>query len=110
MTDMQKADRRRHHRRPLSAGVQFHHEPSAGDYPARAVDISDSGMLMYVPVSAPVKPGHPVRVTIHLAHRRPDNGLGDLDDTPRPARIVRVQREGLMITGKLAVGVEFVQG
>lgn len=109
MTDKPKADRRRHRRHPLSAGVQFYHEPSAGDYPARAVDISDSGMLMYVPVSAPVKPGHPIRVTIRSAHRRPDDGLGTLDDTPRDARIVRVQREGMMITGKLAVGVEFLQ-
>ncbi len=109
MTDKPKADRRRHRRHPLSAGIQFYHEPSAGDYPARAVDISDSGMLMYVPVSAPVKPGHPIRVTIRSARRRPDDGLGTLDDTPRDARIVRVQREGIMITGKLAVGVEFLQ-
>ena len=108
MSDKPKADRRRHRRRPLSAGVQFYLEPSAADYPARAVDISDSGMLLYVPVSAPVKPGQPIRVTIRSAHRRPDDGLGALDDRPRDARIVRVQREGLMITGKLAVGVEFL--
>jgi hypothetical protein len=109
MTDSQKAERRRHRRHSLSAGVDFYHEPSAGDHPARGVDISGGGMLMCVPVSAGVKPGQPIRVTIRSAHRRPDNGLGVLSDAPRLARIVRVQREGLMLTGKLAVGVEFVQ-
>ena len=104
MTDVPTTDRRRHQRYPLSAGVRVYHEPSRGDLPARAVDISDGGMLMYMPVSAPVKPGQPVRLTI----RRMPAGLFEaLGAKPLAARIVRVQRRGLLITGKLAVGVEF---
>jgi hypothetical protein len=63
-------------------------------------------MLMYVPVSAPVKPGQPIRLT--LRHVRTEQ-FGDLGGKPLDARIVRVQRQGVMITGKLAVGVEFVR-
>jgi c-di-GMP-binding flagellar brake protein YcgR len=106
MNDMPKADRRRHRRHPLSAGVRFQHEPSASEFPGRAVDISDGGMLMYVPVSAPVKPGQPIRLT--LRHVR-SKQFSELGDKPLDARIVRVQRQGMMITGKLAVGVEFVR-
>jgi len=103
----QKADRRRHRRFPLSAGVQLHHGPSSSDIPGRCVDISDSGMLMYVPVSAPVRSGQPIRLT--LTHIKAEQYKG-LSDRPLKAKIVRVQRQGLLLTGKLAIGVEFVEG
>ena len=113
MTDVPTTDRRRHQRYPLSTGVQVYHEPSRGELPARAVDISDGGMLMVMPVSAPVKAGQPVRLRIRRMPaldrfgQGPAGPLGALGNMPLKARIVRVQRRGLLTTGRLAVGVEF---
>ncbi len=105
MRESQKADRRRHRRHPLSAGAQLRHSSSAGDIPGRCVDISDSGVLMYVPISAPVKSGQKISLT--LSSIKAGNYVG-LNDRPIEARIVRVQRRGVLLTGKLAIGIEFV--
>ncbi|MGA2264904.1 MAG: PilZ domain-containing protein [Phycisphaerae bacterium] len=106
MDNTQKTDRRRHQRHPLVAGVRFQHAPSASEFPGRAVDISDGGMLMYVPVSAPVKAGQPIRLTLRGVRTKQ---FGGLSDKTLDARIVHVQREGLLVTGKVAIGVEFLQ-
>jgi c-di-GMP-binding flagellar brake protein YcgR len=101
-----KTDRRRYPRHPLTAGVRFQHAPSASEFPGRAVDISDGGMLMYVPVSAPVKAGQPIRLTLRGIRAKQ---FSDLDDKTLDARIVHVQRQGLLVTGRVAVGVEFLR-
>jgi c-di-GMP-binding flagellar brake protein YcgR len=104
MTPIQKADRRRHRRYPLARTIDFHHGPTQREFPARCVDISESGMLMYVPVTTPVKPGQSIRLTV--AGPAPPE-VASLEDRPLEATIVRVERHGLLITGKLVVGVEF---
>jgi hypothetical protein len=59
---------------------------------------------MYVPVATPVKPGQPIRLTV--AGPAPPE-VTSLGQGPLEATIVRVERRGLLITGKLAVGVAF---
>jgi hypothetical protein len=101
---MQKADRRRHRRYPLARSCHFHHAPTQREFPGRCVDISESGLLMYVPVATPVKPGQPIRLTV-TGPAPPE--VGSLGEGPLDATIVRVERRGLLTTGKLAVGVAF---
>ncbi len=98
------SDRRKHPRHPLATTVQLYHEPSRRQYPARSVDISDGGMLMYVPASVPVASGHSVRVTIG-SHSRPE--LAELSDRPLDATVVRVDRRKVLHLGHLPVGIRF---
>jgi hypothetical protein len=60
---------------------------------------------MYVPVSTPVKPGQPIRLSVTGPTPLDVSGLAE---STLEATIVRVERRGLLTTGKLAVGVEFV--
>lgn len=57
-------ERRCHRRLPLSASVEFRHGPTRRDYPARSVDLSAGGMLMYVPATVPIRVGHDVHLRI----------------------------------------------
>ena len=98
------ADRRRHQRIPLATGVQFFHSPSRRDFPGRCVDVSGGGMLMYVPVTTPVKVGQPIRLDM-AAVGRPD--FRDLGERPVDGTIVRVNRHSLLAIGQVAVGVRF---
>ncbi|MFA6135068.1 MAG: PilZ domain-containing protein [Phycisphaerae bacterium] len=106
MVSLQKADRRKHPRYPLSTGVQFHHCASRHDFPARSVDISDTGVLMYVPMTAPVQAGQMVKLTMG-AIKSPR--FASMSETPVEGRIVRVERQGLLTAGNLMVGVEFAR-
>jgi len=101
-----RADRRRHVRYPMATTVQFYHGPSRREFPARTVDISSGGLLMYIPASVPVAPGQPIRLTIGC-HNRPE--LAGLGDHPLDATIVRVDRHKMLSLGHLPVGVRFVQ-
>jgi len=97
-------ERRRHPRYPLATSMQFHHGPSRREVPARSVDISAGGMRMYVPPSAPVSPGQPVRMNMGAICRPEMIGIGreSVNGT-----IVRVDRNGLTTTGHLSIGIRF---
>ena len=97
-------ERRQYRRYPLATGLQFHHGPSRREIPARSVDISAGGMRMCVPATAPVSPGQPLRVNMGGTCRPELAGMGD---KPVSATIVRVDRNGLITTGHLTIGVRF---
>ena len=100
------ADRRQHQRIPLATGVQFFHGPSRRDFPGRCVDVSNGGMLMYVPATTPVKVGQPIRLDM-AAVGRPD--VRQPGEQPVDGTIVRVSRHSLLATGHVAVGVKFAR-
>lgn len=106
MTASPKAERRAHPRYPLATGVRFEHRTTGREMPARCVDISEGGMLMYVPATAPVQVGQPIRLDLRGSVRRE---LCHLADRPLEAKIVRVDREKLLSMGRVAVGVKFVR-
>ena len=98
------ADRRQSPRHPLATTVEMFHEPSRRAYPVRSVDISEGGMLLYLPVSVPVDLGQSVRLTVGSEPRPELHGLGL---QPREATIVRVDRKGMLRVGYIPVGVRF---
>ena len=98
-------DRRKHPRHPLPTSVQFYHGMSQREFPGRCVNISKGGMMMYVPVSSPVKEGDCLRVTLGSASRPEFAGLGE---HPFEAAIVRVERKSILQSGHLAVGIRFM--
>jgi hypothetical protein len=106
VTDRPIKERRMSPRHQLAAGAQFFHEPSGRNLPARCVDVSRSGLLMYVPAAAPVQPGQTIRLTLG-AIALPE--LAGLSGTPIEATIVRVDRRALLAEGHLAVGVRFAR-
>ena len=106
MIDRPVKERRVSPRYQLAAGVQFFHGPSRRDLPGRCVDISSSGLLMYVPAASPVRPGQAIRLTIG-AISLPE--LAGLSGSPIEGTIVRVDRRALLAEGHLAVGVRFAQ-
>ena len=106
MIDGPLKERRVSARYPLATGVRFLHAPSKRDFPARCADISKSGLLMYVPAAAPVRPGQAIRLTLGGIDLEE---LAGLSNTPIDGMIVRVNRQTLLSKGHLAVGVRFVQ-
>ena len=104
MEQRSSANRRRHVRYPLATTVQFHHGPSGRDYPARSVDTSAGGLLMYVPVGTPVAPGQAIRLQLG-SHSRPE--LAGVGAGPIEATVVRVDRQKVLSLGYLPVGVRF---
>lgn len=86
--------------------VQFYHGPSRREYPARSVNISFGGMLMYVPVGTPVAAGQPIRMTLG-SHDRPE--FAGLSERPLDATIVRVDRKKIVEVGHVPVGVRFAE-
>ena len=97
-------DRRRHVRHPLPTSVEFLHESSAQNYVGRRVDLSDGGLLMYVPARVPIQVGDVVRLKAR-AGGQPE--LADSGEPPLKATIVRVDRHSLLTMGHVAVGVKF---
>lgn len=100
----QETDRRRHARYPLNTRVGFYHAPTQREFPARCANISQSGMMMYVPAATPVQPGQPIRVSVDAVYR-PE--LAGLSGEPIDGTVVRVDRMAMMRSGHLAVGVRF---
>ena len=98
------AERRMHQRHPLSTTVQFYHGPSQRDFPGRCVDISAGGMLLYVPAATPLQVGHPIRMQLSAVNR-PEFPV--TSDQPIDATVVRVERQKLLTSGHIAVGVKF---
>jgi len=99
------ADRRRHARHPLPTSVRFSHEPSRREFPGRCVDISKGGMLMYVPASAPVKPGDSICLTL-ASVSRPE--FANMGDGPVEASVVRADRKAMLSIGNIIVGLRFL--
>jgi len=85
----------------MATGLQFHHGPSRRQVPARSVDVSESGMLMYVPATTPVRTGQAVYVNMA--------GVGPMASSREPlqATIVRVDRADMTSKGYLGVGLRF---
>ena len=104
MGEQPRQDRRKHVRYPLATTVEFYHGPSRRSYPARSANVSQGGMLMFLPVSAPVAPGEPIRLTVG-GHNRPE--FGALSERPLDATIVRVDRYKMLKSSHLPVGVRF---
>jgi c-di-GMP-binding flagellar brake protein YcgR len=104
MNERTSADRRKYVRYPLATTVQFYHCPSRREVPARSVDISSGGILVYVPAGTPVAPGQPVQLRLGT-HKRPEFAL--LSNRPLDGTIVRVDRNKMMSVGHLPVGVRF---
>jgi len=95
-------ERRQYARYPMSTSLQFHHGPSKREIPARTVDVSESGMLMYVPATTPVRAGQAVYVNLADIGGRQVTGVG-----PVQATIVRVDRAEMTSKGYLGIGVRF---
>jgi hypothetical protein len=95
-------ERRQHARYPMSTGIQFHHGPSKREVPARSVDVSQTGMLMYIPATTPVRAGQAVYVNMAGVGGRSAVGGG-----PVQATIVRVDRADMTSKGYLGIGVRF---
>jgi hypothetical protein len=70
------------------------------------VDISESGLMMYVPISTPVKAGQTVRLTMSGIK---EGKYVSMNDQPMEAMIVRVARHGLLKIGRITVAVEFIR-
>jgi hypothetical protein len=94
-------ERRQHARYPMSTGLQFHHGPSKREVPARSVDVSETGMMMYVPATTPVRTGQSVYVNMA--------GIGSTATNRGPvqATIVRVDRAEMTSKGYLGIGLRF---
>lgn len=97
-------DRRKHPRCPHSTSLEFYHEPSERQFPGRCVDVSAGGLMMYVPASTPVQPGHNVRMS-SSGLSRPE--LAGLDTDDINGTVVRVDRSALLRMGHIAVGIRF---
>ncbi len=106
MSDASAKDRRQHARHPLPTSVQFFHGMSEREFPGRCVDISKSGMMMYVPASVPIKAGDPLKITLGSVPR-PE--FADLGHDPSEAMVVRVDRNSILRTGHLAIGLRFME-
>ena len=97
------AERRQYPRQPLSARVHLHHQASRREFPARSVDVSEGGLLMYVPATTPVSVGQVVEV------RFEDPPAGTPCGQTVAGQVARVDRQKLLAMGYLAVGVQFQQ-
>jgi c-di-GMP-binding flagellar brake protein YcgR len=85
----------------MSTGIQFHHGPSKRQVSARSVDISETGMLMYIPATTPVRAGQSVYVNMAgLTGRSAQPGQVQ-------ATVVRVDRSDMTSKGYLGIGVKF---
>jgi hypothetical protein len=104
MIDGPIKERRVSPRYATTAGVQLFHEPSKRDFPARCVNLSTGGLLMYVPAAVPVRTGQTVRLTLSQVGLP---ALAGLSAAPIEAKIVRVDRNALLAEGHLAVAVRF---
>lgn len=90
----------------MATMVEFYHCPSRRQFPARSVDISGGGILVYVPTGTPVSPGQPIQLKLGAASR-PE--FARLSEHPLDGTIVRVDRRKILSVGHLPVGIRFSQ-
>jgi c-di-GMP-binding flagellar brake protein YcgR len=111
MSSVPSTDRRHYKRLAMSTLVRLHHVPSDREYPARSVDVSDGGMLMYVPAIAPLALGHRIRICAGSSGNGEGPGRFEADlplaAQPVNGTIVRVDRGKLASIGQILVGVKF---
>jgi len=100
------SERREHVRHPMAAAVELYHEPTRRSFPARSVDCSAGGMLMYVPAQTPVAAGQAIRLTFSKAGK---GEMAALTGKTTNATVVRVERAKIISLGRLPVGVKFSQ-
>ncbi len=107
MIDAPSAERRQHRRIPRVVNVEIEHPAAGCNIPARTLDISDGGMLVSVPPTAPVTEGQPVsiRASQNALPRLPKNSDPSSRET-LDATIVRVDRNALLASGQLQVGIK----
>ena len=103
MNQEDNSERRQHPRFKLVTKVDFHHGPTDRDFPAKSVDISAGGMMMYLPATVPVHKGQSVNVTVGSSDSPEFAGL----DETIFGKITRVDREPLLATGNIAISVKF---
>lgn len=97
-------ERRVHPRHRVPAGLTIEHAASDRCFPARTEDLSEGGICMLVPASAPVRKGQEISVTFGwFAH----DDLSSFATTTHKAIIVRVNRQTLLDKGQLEVGARF---
>jgi len=99
-----QAERRVHRRYPVPTSVHVEHAASERTFPARAVDASCGGMLLYVPATTPVEVGQELRLTMSDVNQPQ---LVRMTGQYLSAKVRRVDRHALIRTGHLAIGVEF---
>ena len=97
-------NRRRHVRHPQPASLEFEHLTSGECYVGRCVDLSEGGLLMYVPARVPIQVNQVVQLTPKGAGLPEFPGNGE---APIEATVVRVDRHSLLTMGHVAVGVRF---
>ena len=85
----------------MTAAITLGHEPSGQEFPARSIDISDCGLCLFVPITAPLQAGHLIR--LRLKHSSAD-GLAD----NALAEVVRVDRSRMLAEGQLRVGARLL--
>ena len=110
MTDT-PSDRRKHERFPLASSVEVQLAATGKKYPGRSVDVSLGGMLVYLPASAPIVAGQELELTVTPSPAAPaPAGVAGAVARTRSARVVRVDRDGLVKLGRLGVAVQFING
>lgn len=95
------AERRRHVRSKQTIQLRFLHAAARREFPAQSLDISAGGMCMHVPATAPVQVGQDIQVYL------PSPAADEARHVA--ARIVRVNRQSLLDTGNLTIGIAFAQ-
>jgi hypothetical protein len=105
------SDRRKHQRFPLASSVEVHLSATGRSYPARGVDVSQGGMLVYLPASAPVAAGQELELTVIPSPTAPaPAGAANAVARKRAGRVIRVDRDSLVRLGHLGVAVQFING
>jgi len=104
MCSAPSVDRRRHVRVPLSAALTFRHAPTDREFPARGVDVSQGGLLMYAPATAPLQAGHRLRISIG---QRDKPSAAPFAGRTVNGTVVRVDRHAFIEMGHVSVGVAF---
>lgn len=105
------SDRREHERFPLASAVMLHLAATDTSYPGRGVDVSQGGMLVYVPASAPIAAGQELELTVTPSPAAPaPAGIAGAVARKRAARVIRVDRDDLVKLGRLGVAVQFTNG
>ena len=97
-------ERRVHPRHQIPAGLTVEHAASKRSFPARAADLSEGGVAMFVPPTAPVQTGQEIDITFGWFA---DDSLGNFATQTHKAIIVRVDREPLLSKGHIEVGAQF---
>lgn len=110
MKDAPSSERRQHNRIPRVVHVQLRDPIAEKGIPARTLDISDGGMRVSVPSTAPLAEGQ--SVSIHVSQNvlpRLPKGTDPYNADTLQAQIVRVDRNALLSEGQLQVGVKLDQ-